>query len=121
MESSNNDSFDGENADTEFDCDVWSNINKKIEDEIFSAAARTNTGLGVVLNFVRCGIAWHHDMIYKAIMESLRKAQVSKDMSFQKALKFAIQKISFEIRKKLALTAAEAENSESDDEDEESN
>ena len=41
-------------------------------------------------------------------------------MSFQNALKYAIHQKRFEIRKKLALTAAEAESSENDDEAENS-
>ena len=59
----------------------------------------------------RCGIAWRIDSICIAIMAILRKVQVSKYMSFQQALKYTIHQKKFEIRKKLPLTAAEAQSS----------
>ena len=74
--------------------------NNKMYGENVSGDARTNRGLDLVLCFMRHGIAWCRDNIYKAIMITLKKAQVSKHMSFQKALKYAIHQNRFKIRKK---------------------
>ena len=96
--------------------DIWNVTNNKMDNENVSGDARTKRSLDLVLRCMQLGIAWPCDNIYKAIMITLKKAQVSKHMSFQKALKYAIHQNRFKIRKKLVLTAPEAENSESDEE-----
>ena len=77
--------------------------------------ARTKRGLDHVLLCMQHGIAWRCDNIYKAIMLTLKKAQVSKHMSFQKALKYAIHQNRYKIRKKLVEHDAESESDDSDE------
>ena len=114
MESSDNDSSDGESIASEFD--IWKMSNEKTDNENVYGDARTKTGLDHVLCFMRHGIAWRRDNMYKAIMITLKKAQVSKHMSFQKALKYAIHQNRYKIRKKL-VEHDDDDESESDDDD----
>ena len=81
--------------------DIWNVTNNKMDNENVSGDARTKRSLDLVLRCMRLVIAWCHDNIYKAIMITLKKAQVSKHMSFHKALKYAIHQNRYKIRKKL--------------------
>ena len=110
MKSSDNDSTDGKSGVSEFD--IWKTTNDKLDNENVSGDARTKRGLDHVLCLMHIGIAWRRDNIYKAIMLTLKKAQVSKHMSFKKALKYAIHQNRFKIRKKLV----ERDDDSSDDE-----
>ena len=114
MESSDNDNSDGKSIASEFD--IWTMTNDRMDDENVSGDARTKRGLDHVLLCMQHGIAWRRDNIYKAIMLTLKKAQVSKHMSFQKALKYAIHQNRYKIRKKL-VEHDDDDESESDDDD----
>ena len=70
MESSDNDSSDGESIASEFD--IWTMTNDKMDDENVSGDARTKRGLDIVLCFMRFGVLQRCDSIYKAIMTTLR-------------------------------------------------
>ena len=63
MKSSNNDSSDGENADTDHECELWLNINYQMDEKNVSGDARKKRGFDVVLYYLRCVSAWHHDRI----------------------------------------------------------
>ena len=96
--------------------DIWNVTNNKMDNENVSGDARTKRSLDLVLRCMRLVIAWCHDNIYKAIMITLKKAQVSKHMSFHKALKYAIHQNRYKIRKKL-IEHDDDNESESDDDD----
>ena len=95
MEFNDNDSTNGENADTEnvnsdgenegteCDYDIWSIINGKIDNENVSDDARKNRGLRHFLYFIRCGLAWRRDRIYKAILMIFRKHKLIKVCLFK--------------------------------------
>ena len=50
------------------------NINDILDDDKLSGVARTNRALPIVLEMMKCGVAWHRETLYKAIMVKVRKA-----------------------------------------------
>ena len=104
---------DDESTGSEFD--LWKIVNDILDDENISGDARTNRGLELVLCFMQRGVAWRRDSIYKVIMVTLKKARVSKHMTFQEALKYAIHQNRYKIRKKLVEHDAESESDDSDE------
>ena len=77
-EFSGNNSSDGKNTGSEFECDLWSNISEQMDDENVSGVPRTNKVLAIILYFMKCIIDRHRDRTYRVIMGTLRKEQVSK-------------------------------------------
>ena len=110
IKSNDNDMGNGKSGVSEFD--IWKITNDKLDIENVSGDARAKRGSEHLLCLMRIGIAWRRENIYKAIMLTLKKAQVSKNMSFAKALKYAIHQNRFKIRKKLV----ERDDDSSDDE-----
>ena len=80
MESSNNNSSDGESITSEFD--IWSRVNNKLNAEKLSGEARIKRSLVRVLDFMKYDEAWCHNSIYKAIMTTLKEERFRERMSF---------------------------------------
>ena len=57
-------------------------------------------GITLVRYYAVVAAAWRHDKIYRSIKRVLKTKKV-KSMSFEKALKYAIQQKKFEILRKL--------------------
>ena len=71
MESSNNDSCDGESIASVFN--IQSRMNNKLDAENLFDDARTSKVSVLVFGFMRNDKAWHCNGVYKAIMTTLKE------------------------------------------------
>ena len=88
---------------------MWEKINDKPDAENLSGTSRTDEALLLIFEFLKCGIEWPPESLYKAIMLKVRKARLNKDMPFREALKYAIRQKRVKIMKKLAMDALKTE------------
>ena len=93
-----NDVLDGEHA-SDFRITNWDYSREISTGKLYCGATRIKRGVDLILYYMRTAAAWRHDKTYRSIKKILKKKV--KRMSFEKALKYAIQQKKFEILRKL--------------------